>query len=151
MASVMGRIIHQHSAGGVVLRGELPLIEVLLIKPAGRDRWQLPKGGIDQGEAAEQAAVREVREEGGVEARIIASLEPIGFFYQMSGRRIRKTVDFFAMQYVSGSPNAHDSEVDEARWFSAEDAARALTFKTERQSLAAAIEAFAVNSLKQQT
>ncbi len=123
--------IRQHSAGGVVVRGDRGESEFLAIKPAHRDRWQLPKGTIDRGETSRQAAVREVREEGGVHARIVSDLGPIQFFYQTGGQRFAKTVDFYLMTYESGDPADHDHEVQEARWFPLRDAAT-LTFPTER-------------------
>jgi len=123
--------IRQHSAGGVVVRGDCGESEFLAIKPAHRDRWQLPKGTIDRGETSRQAAVREVREEGGVHARIVSDLGPIQFFYQTGGQRFAKTVDFYLMTYESGDPADHDHEVQEARWFPLRDAAT-LTFPTER-------------------
>ncbi len=123
--------IRQHSAGGVVVRRDSGEPEFLAIKPAHRDRWQLPKGTIDRGETSQQAAVREVREEGGVHARIVSDLGPIQFFYQAGGRRFAKTVDFYLMTYESGDPADHDHEVEEARWFSLHDATT-LAFPTEQ-------------------
>lgn len=135
----MGRRIREHSAGGVVIKRNGSRIEVLLIQPRGRHRWQLPKGAIDPGETPESAAVREVREEGGVEAWVVGSLHPITFFYQMHGRRFVKTVDFYLMEYKSGSPAEHDDEVDEARWFPSEEAVRTLTFESEQEVLRSAL------------
>jgi 8-oxo-dGTP pyrophosphatase MutT (NUDIX family) len=125
------RWIRQHSAGGVVIRRTGPEVEFLAIKPAHRDRWQLPKGTINRGETPPQAALREVREEGGVHASIVADLGPISFFYQMDGRRYTKTVDFYLMTYQSGNPSDHDHEVQEARWFPL-GTSSPLTFPTER-------------------
>lgn len=123
--------IKQHSAGGVVVRGSGTEAEFLAIKPAHRNRWQLPKGTIDGGETPEQAAVREVREEGGVHARIVQDLGPIHFWYQMGGRKYSKTVDFYLMTYESGDPADHDHEVQEARWLSLRNEDR-LAFPSER-------------------
>lgn len=125
------RAIPQHSAGGVVIRHAADGAQFLAIKPAHRDRWQLPKGTIDRGESSEQAAVREVREEGGVRARIVANLGPIHFVYQMAGKRYAKTVDFYLMIYQGGDPADHDHEVQEARWFPL-SAQHRLAFPTER-------------------
>ena len=138
----MGKTIPQHSAGGVVFRcsEDGRGMDVLLIQPAGRDRWQLPKGHIDDGETAETAAVREVREEGGVDARILGALEPIRFFFQMGGQRYVKTVRFFAMAYESGSEQDHDREVDEARWVSTAEATGLLTFESEQDLVRQAVD-----------
>src|ERR1700750_1979636 len=88
------------SYGGVVVRGD----EVLVITPAGRRVTGLPKGGLEAGETPEQAAARG---------------EPLGdvrYTYRRDGRRVRKTVHYFLCDYVEGSTDDHDHEVDEARW-----------------------------------
>lgn len=127
-----GPVTRQHSAGGVAVREGPGGREFVAIKPAHRDRWQLPKGTIDRGETPEVAALREVREEAGVSCRIVASLGPIQFFYQLGPRRFHKTVDFYLMAYESGDPADHDHEVQEACWVPLEEADR-LAFATERQ------------------
>lgn len=131
--------VQQHSAGGVVVKHEEGPY-VLLIKPHNRNRWQLPKGTIDPGEKPETTAVREVREEAGVDASIVGHLGPITFFYQMHGNRFVKTVDFYLMEYKSGSPTNHDDEVDDARWFLIDQAMGTLTFESEQGVVRLALE-----------
>jgi 8-oxo-dGTP pyrophosphatase MutT (NUDIX family) len=94
---------------------------------------------VEKGESVENAALREVREEGGVDADIIASLTPITYFFRAGSARIHKRVDFFAMIYKDGDPSEHDHEIDEAMWFAAVDEPR-LTFESERALLAEARE-----------
>ncbi|HYP53981.1 MAG TPA: NUDIX hydrolase [Pyrinomonadaceae bacterium] len=138
----------QVSAGGVVFRRRGAGVEVALISVGERGRWQLPKGLVGRGETPEEAALREVREETGLEAELIAPLERVEYWYFANerGERVRyhKFVHFFLMGYKSGSTRDHDAEVNEARWFPADSALQALAFKSERQTLAQAIEA--VNS-----
>jgi 8-oxo-dGTP diphosphatase len=129
--------IRQHSAGGVVLRASGDELDFLAIKPAHRDRWQLPKGTIDSGETPRQTAVREVREEGGVSAHIIGDLGSINYVYWMNGRRYAKQVDFYLMEYESGNPSDHDHEVQEARWFPVDEGNR-LAFPSEQALVAKA-------------
>ena len=131
MGSQLPRWRREHSAGGVVVRGRGESAEFLAIRPVGRDRWQLPKGLIDGGETSEQAALREIREEGGVEARIVDRLDSIRYFYRLAGTGRAKTVDFYLMEYTSGDPNGHDTEVEEARWFPMSEGDR-LAFASER-------------------
>jgi 8-oxo-dGTP pyrophosphatase MutT (NUDIX family) len=114
------------------MRGHGTASTFLAIKPVGQERWQLPKGTLNRNESSEQAALREVREEGGVEARIVGPLGAITYFFRSGSRKFRKVVDFYLMEYVRGDPNDHDAEVDEARWFSLEDISR-LTFKSEQE------------------
>lgn len=128
-----------HSAGGVVLRPASSGYEFVAIRPAGQDRWQLPKGTIDRGETPRDAAVREVREETGVHGRILHDLGNISYFFRVRGRPYHKQVDFFLMAYLGGNTADHDHEVDEAVWLGAADAAR-LTFKSERETVEKALE-----------
>src|ERR1700750_739388 len=87
----------------------------------------LPKGHPEQDESAADAALREVREEAGVEARVGDKLGGRRYWYTRSGQRIAKVVSFFLLEYVSGEVDDHDREVEHARWLGLEDAARQLT------------------------
>lgn len=108
-------------------------VEVCLIATAGRTRWQLPKGRIEPGETKEEAALREVLEETGLEAEIEEHLGEISFRYVRKQRkRIHKRVVFFLMVYQDGSTDDHDDEVDEARFFAIDEALERLTFESER-------------------
>lgn len=134
------RSLRELSAGGIVVRGD----EVVVIVPTRRDaRGQrvlaLPKGNVDPGETPEQAAAREVREEAGVEARLQAKLGDVRYFYRRDGRRVFKIVSFFEFDYVSGSVEDHDHEVEDARWLALPDAARELTYQGERDMVARAL------------
>lgn len=121
----------QRSAGGLVVRDG----EVLLIATGGGRRWQLPKGHVEPGESLAEAAVREVREETGVSGRIVATLPAIDYtFVEKDGRRVRKHVDYFLLDYVEGDAADHDpAEVDAARWFAWPEALRRLTHVNERR------------------
>ena len=128
------------SAGGVVVRGD----DVVVIVPTrraadGRKVLALPKGHVDPGESAAQAAEREVREEAGVEARLVAQLGEVRYWYQRGGRRIPKLVTFFLFDYVAGEVDDHDHEVEEARWMPLGEAARKLSYKGEREMVERAV------------
>jgi 8-oxo-dGTP pyrophosphatase MutT (NUDIX family) len=126
----------QVSAGGVVFRGEKERLEVVIISVGGRNRWQLPKGLVDEGEKPEITAVREAREEAGVESEVVQHLETIEYWYAGldGGERVRfhKHVHFYLLRYLAGDTSDHDWEVNEAKWVPIDDATRQLTFDGER-------------------
>jgi len=108
-------------------------VEVCLIATAGRTRWQLPKGRIEPGETRQEAALREVLEETGLQGRIEEQLGEISFRYiRKQRKRIHKRVVFFLMVLEGGSTDDHDDEVDEARFFEIDEAVTRLTFESER-------------------
>jgi 8-oxo-dGTP pyrophosphatase MutT (NUDIX family) len=111
-----------------------------LIATAGGKRWQLPKGGIDPGETSEQAAVREVREETGLNGTLIEKIAAIDFWFLEGSPAVRhhKFVTFFLMRYDDGDTQDHDDEVDDARWFEVTQAVLQATFANERQILRSA-------------
>ena len=118
------------SYGGVTVRDG----EVLVITPAGRRRiTALPKGGPRRGETAEESAGREVREETGITVDVRGALGDVSYVYRRGGRRIYKTVHFYLCEFVSGSTDDHDHEVDDARWIPLEEARTALTYPGERE------------------
>jgi 8-oxo-dGTP diphosphatase len=127
----------QISAGGVAFRwtDSQPELAIVSVKP--KLRWQLPKGIVDPGESPQETAIREVREEAGVEADLIKLIETIEYWYRSvkNGQPVRyhKFVHFYLMQYRSGEVSDHDHEVEEARWVSFEDALEMLDFKSERE------------------
>jgi 8-oxo-dGTP pyrophosphatase MutT (NUDIX family) len=123
----------EFSCGGVVVRGTECIVIVPTRRAAGGVQvLALPKGHPEGDETPADAAVREVREEAGVEATVREKLGDVRYWYQRDGLRISKTVTFFLLDYVAGEPDDHDHEVEYARWMGLDDAARSLTYKGER-------------------
>ena len=105
-----------------------------------RRRWV---GTPDRGETPEECALREVREESGLEVRLIRPLGTIEYSFALPGERVRKQVHFYLMEATGGDLSLHDHEYDEARWVSVEDARRLLSFDTYRDVLDRALAAAA--------
>ena len=117
------------------------------IRPAGRPEglWALPKGLIGPGESPEEAALREVREETGLEATAVQKLGDVRYVYTWARERVFKIVSFYLFRYRSGrlgdiTPEQR-IEVDEARWLPLEEAPKLLAYKGEREMAAKALAA----------
>jgi 8-oxo-dGTP pyrophosphatase MutT (NUDIX family) len=124
------------SAGGVVYRKQGEAFEVLIAKHSGYHKWVLPKGLVEKDEALEQTAVREVREETGIVAKIVAPLLPAEkYTYELAGTKIDKTVHYFLMEYVGGEIEDHDFEMEEVAWVSFAEAIKRMGFAGARRVL----------------
>jgi len=132
----------QTSAGGVIYKKNDSSIQIALISVRNGQAWCLPKGIVDKGETTEVTAVREVREETGLNGRIIDALGEINYWYFVKEENIkcRKKVYFYLMEYVSGDTDDHDFEVDEAGWFPLEIALEKVSYKGDRMVIEKAIE-----------
>jgi 8-oxo-dGTP pyrophosphatase MutT (NUDIX family) len=130
----------EFSAGGVVVRDEQCVVIVPTRRAAdGSKVLALPKGHPEDGESAADAALREVREEAGVEARLVEKLGDVRYWYTRDGRRIAKVVSFFLLEYLRGEVSDHDREVEDARWLALERAAQELTYQGERDMASRAL------------
>ena len=126
------------SAGGIVYRKVGNKIEWLITQHSQHKGWVFPKGLIGDtkdSEVMEDAAIREVKEEGGIEAKI-ANPKPIKttYFYVFNNARIFKTVYYFLMEYVSGDPKDHDWEMCDAKFVSEDEVKKTLTYKSDKEA-----------------
>jgi len=121
------------SAGGVVYRMEGQDLQVLLCGWRSPSSWMLPKGTPDPGETLEQTALREVREETGLEVVIHAYVDRTQYRFtsDFGDVRYHKTVHFYLMSPVGGSLSLHDPEFDLVQWFSAGEAVGAMTHSND--------------------
>jgi ADP-ribose pyrophosphatase YjhB (NUDIX family) len=103
----------------------------------GRTLWSLPKGHLETNETPEEAAIREVREETGIEAVIVRHLGTIDFWFMADGKRIHKTVHHYLMDATGGVLTAQTAEVDEVQWFAIDTIATQLAYSDERKLIKA--------------
>ena len=139
--SVYAKRVDEVSAGGLVI-DESGTKGLLIgrrdLKDASRERllWSLPKGHIEAGETPEQAAIREVSEETGIQSEISRELGIIDFWFMAGGKRIHKTVHHYLFREVGGVLAPQVSEVDDVGWFPLEEIISLLAYPDEKKLIA---------------
>ena len=126
----------EFSAGGIVKRKTNNTIEILVCQHSQHHGWVFPKGLIGdrvQGEKKIDTAIREVEEETGIKAKIIQELEPVSYWYQFEGQKIKKTVYYFLMEATGGDISKHDNEMESVEWLPVEKVEERLTYTSDKQ------------------
>lgn len=130
---------YETSAGGVVWRRNGDKIEIVMARPAGRDAWVLPKGQPNPKETLIETAVRETREETGLDVAPGPEVGQISYVFSWRDgpgkplTRIFKKVHYFLMEPRGGSLDAHDHEMDEVRWMDLDEAEHRASYKSDRE------------------
>ena len=108
------------------------------LKDQSRERllWSLPKGHIEEGETPEQAAIREVQEETGIESEIARELGVIDFWFMAGGKRIHKTVHHYLFKETGGHLAPQITEVDDVGWFPLSEIFELLAYPDEKKLIA---------------
>jgi 8-oxo-dGTP pyrophosphatase MutT (NUDIX family) len=133
------RTVHETSAGGLVVDGldgpRESQVAALIgrIDRRGRMLWSLPKGHIEQGETAEQTAIREVAEETGIQGSVLAALGSIDYWFVTEGRRVHKTVHHYLLRFLGGELSDADLEVSEVAWVPLQELPSRLAYADERK------------------
>ena len=138
---VYARRVDEVSAGGLVIDSTGTkglLIGRRDLKDQTRERllWSLPKGHIEEGETPEQAAIREVQEETGIESEIARELGVIDFWFMAGGNRIHKTVHHYLFKEVGGRLAPQITEVDDVGWFPLSEIIELLAYPDEKKLIA---------------
>ena len=129
------------SAGGLVIdEDKANAVIIGRLDRKGRLLWSLPKGHIEAGETAEEAAVREVEEETGIIGRVVAPLGTIDFWFVAEDRRVHKTVHHFLLQALGGELSDDDIEVAEVAWVPLDELEDRLAYADERRLIRRATE-----------
>jgi ADP-ribose pyrophosphatase YjhB (NUDIX family) len=138
------RTVAETSAGGLVVDTETGRAAVIgRLDRRGRLLWSLPKGHVEQGETVEQAAVREVAEETGIDSAVVASLGSIGYWFVAEDRRVHKTVHHFLLRALGGELSGADHEVTEVAWVPLAEMSARLAYPDERRLVQRAAEMLA--------
>jgi 8-oxo-dGTP pyrophosphatase MutT (NUDIX family) len=135
------------SAGGVVHRTVDGRIEMALVHRRHPRLWALPKGTPNAGETLEETALRETREETGLQVRLEAPIRAISYVFVHGRTRYHKTVHFFRMRAIGGSVDDHDHEFDEVAWLPVDEALELMTYDTDRAVVEEALQQLADESV----
>jgi 8-oxo-dGTP pyrophosphatase MutT (NUDIX family) len=160
----------QFSSGGVVYKKDKESVLWLVTKSTPSDLfpdpvWRLPKGWIDNDapdtpgpmasgrikadeDSLQTAGLREVSEEGGIQAKIVTKIGTSKYFMKLPQGRIMKFVTFYLMEWISDLPEGHDEETSEVAWLPFEEAKKQLSFSEEKQILVKAKELLAATISK---
>lgn len=113
--------------------GATQIVLIGRIDRRGRLEWVLPKGHVEEGETAEQAAVREVSEETGLTSRVVIAVGDIDYWFVADERRIHKTVHHFLLEATGGSLSTDDVEVSEVAWVPLDELSGRMRYASERR------------------
>jgi 8-oxo-dGTP diphosphatase len=135
----------QFSAGGVVFRKTDDKTEILVAQHSQHHGWVFPKGLIGdhiERENKEETAIREVKEETGVDGKIIRGLNPVTYWFMVpsqggsasggDGEKIRKTVYYYLMEFTGGDIAKHDHEMEAVVWLPIDKVEEKLTYKSDK-------------------
>ena len=127
----------EFSAGGIVFNnsGQLLLINNAAMKDPKKSYWGFPKGHINPGESSQEAAIREVREETGLEVEVRAKIGDSKYVFTVEGEKIFKVVIMFLMEYQSGEIKIQQEELLGADWFEVKEALKKLSFSADKTLL----------------
>ena len=137
--------VSEVSAGGLVISESDPgLIALISHKNRGGGLdWVIPKGHVELGENYLQTAVREIREETGIESKILEKIGEISYSFKIGPKRIKKTVHHYLLQQIGGSLNAYSDptgEVVDVQWFEIGKLVDVLAHENERKIAQRALE-----------
>lgn len=127
---------HEFSAGGIVYKHADGKTRILLCQHSYHKGWVFPKGLIgdeDKNETKEETAVREVKEETGITAKIVKPLSKINYWYQFQGEKRKKTVYYFIMEHTGGNTDIRDDEMQAVEWLPKDKVLSRLTYKGDRK------------------
>jgi len=124
----------EKSCGTIIVRTTGKNKEVLLIRNKNGGHWSFPKGHVEKGESEFQTALRETKEETGLDVEIRRHVEPASVKYSPK-KGVSKEVLYFVADYKGGEVTVQKEEVSEYKWCGFYDAAKVITFDNEANAL----------------
>jgi 8-oxo-dGTP diphosphatase len=126
----------EFSAGGIVIKIQKDSVYILMAQHAEHHGWGFPKGHIGDihvGESKEETAIREVKEETGINAEIISFATEEKYFYSWKGEKRDKTVTYYFMRYISGNFAGKDHEMEAVEWVELDQVESRLSYTNAKE------------------
>ena len=140
------RCLYEKSCGAVIYWRDGEALKVLLVRNKNGRYWSFPKGHMEVGETEHQTALREVREETGLNVRILSGYRQLSDYSPFGN--IKKRVVFFLAESKTGAVHIQRSEIDSYCWASFEQAQRMCSYQNDRRILDAALREILSSSKK---
>ena len=144
-------MVKEYSAGGIVYKNSKKGIYWLVAQHSHHKGWVFPKGLIGdhrKGESSRETALREVLEETGIKAKIVAKIpKSVTYFYTWQGEKRFKTVTYYLMEYIGGDISDHDWEMSQVVWLTESETEKKLSFKSDKEAFQYARQLFKQNSI----
>lgn len=135
-------MLREFSAGGIIFNqhGQVLLICNAAMRDPNKAYWGFPKGHLENGESSKDAALREVKEETGLDVEIIDKVGEDRYVFSKDGEKIFKVATFFLMQTQDTNIVIQEQELLDAKWFDPEEALKIISFSSGRNLLKKALE-----------
>ena len=128
------KVRYEFSSGGIVREDE-KLLMVKVENLEGQLIWTFPKGHIEKGEKAPEAALREVEEETGYRCEILNPFDKAEYWFKREGQLVKKSVTWFLMKPLKKTGTHDAEEILETRWVTMGEAQTLTKYKSDKQIL----------------
>lgn len=137
----------EFSAGGIVFKEKengpkFLLIKNMAMRDPSQSYWGFPKGHLDKSESSKEAAIREVKEEVGLEVEVVDKIGQSSYMFQANGEKIFKIVTMFLMKAKKEELTIQDLEIQEAKWVDSKEALNILSFPNDKKLLEKALNIY---------
>lgn len=134
--------MRKETSCGCVIFDKATHSKVLIVYEKGRNFWGFPKGHIEEGETETQTALREVKEEVGIDVKILDEKYRYETNYIIEDKQVDKTSIFYIAETLDDNYDTtnQEAEIAESKWVSIEDALKLLTFDNSKDVLKKACE-----------
>ncbi len=134
----------EFSAGGIVFNkdGQFLLIKNMAMRDPNKSYWGFPKGHLNESESSKEAALREVKEEVGIEAEVMEKVGQSSYIFQANEEKVFKIVTMFLMKAKKDTISIQAAEIQEARWVDSSRVLDLLSFSNDKKLFQKALEIY---------